>query len=147
MKTPNPFEDYLERGICKRITPDKIRAEYLIKESKRNYNGLLKRIKIMGFDEDNINSIIKDIYDIMIESLRAKMLLNGYSCSGNYAHEAEVSYLKKLNFSETEIYFLNEIRASRNSITYYGKILDKEYAKKCYNFLKRIYPKLLNKPI
>lgn len=146
MKMPDYFEFYIEKGICKKINPDKERAEFLIKESEKNFKGLKKRILVMkGIDEDNVNSIIKDIYDIIIELIRAKMFLDGYSCSGNFAHEAEVAYLKKLEFNYNEIYFINELRAIRNSITYYGKILNKEYAKKSYNFLKEIYPKIKKK--
>lgn len=140
---PEYFEYYLEKSICKKITPDVNRAEFLIQESEKNFRGLNKRILVMkGIDEDNVNSIIKDIYDIIMEMIRAKMLLDGYSCSGNFAHEAEVSYFKKLGFADKDIFFLNELRVSRNSITYYGRILTQEYAEKCYAFLKKIYPSL-----
>ena len=47
----------------------------------------------MGIDDDNANSIVKDCYDIIMELIRAKLLLDGYSSSGQFAHEAEVSYL------------------------------------------------------
>ena len=145
MKLPNNFECYLEKGIAKKTNPDKQRAEFLINESEKNFRGLNKRVLVMnGIDEDNVNSIIKDIYDIIIEIIRARMLLDGYSCSGNFAHEAEISYLRKLRFKDNEIFFVNELRASRNSITYYGKILNREYAEKSYSFLKEIYPKLTN---
>ena len=78
----------------------------------------------------------------MIEIIRAKLLLEGYSFSGNYAHEAEISYLKKLGFPDNEVSFLNELRYFRNSIMYYGKILDKEYAEKVLDFLNKIHSKL-----
>ena len=77
-----------------------------------------------------------------MELIRAKLFLDGYSSSGNYSHEAERSYLKNLGFPETEISFLNELRYFRNSIIYYGKVLNEEYAKKVYKFFKEIYPKL-----
>ena len=79
-----------------------------------------------------------------MERIRAKLFSDGYSSSGNYAHEAEIAYLKKLNFQDNEISFLNELRYFRNSVTYYGKILNKEYAEKVFDFLNKIYPKLLN---
>jgi hypothetical protein len=66
----------------------------------------------------------------------------GYVSSGQYAHEAEVAYLQVLKFQENDIIFLNELRYFRNSVTYYGKILDKDYAKKVFRFLNEIYPKL-----
>jgi hypothetical protein len=71
------------------------------------------------------------------------MFLEGFSSSGKGAHEAEISYLKKVKFKESEIFFLNELRYFRNSVIYYGKILDKEYAEKVFDFLNKIYSKLI----
>ncbi len=77
-----------------------------------------------------------------MELVRAKMLLAGYNSSGQGAHEAEVSYLRELKFSENEIEFANQLRYFRNGITYYGKVFGKEYALKVIDFLDKIYPKL-----
>lgn len=140
MKLPKEFEYYLKDAIKK--SKDKPRAEFLLNESDISLEGLNERIKIIGINDKNANSIIKDCYDIMIEIIRAKLLLEGYSFSGNYAHEAEISYLKKLGFPDNEVSFLNELRYFRNSIMYYGKILDKEYAKKVLDFLNKIHSKL-----
>ncbi len=87
-------------------------------------------------------SDIKDCYDIIMEMIRAHLLLNGYNSSGLYAHEAEVSYMEKMEFSENEVSFMNELRYFRNGITYYGRILNKEYAETVFNFLKKVYPRL-----
>jgi len=70
------------------------------------------------------------------------MLTDGYKASGPAAHEAEVSYMIKLGFSESDAEFMDEIRYSRNGIFYYGKRFDSEYAKKVLSFLDIIYPKL-----
>jgi len=137
MNLPNQFEYYLQKGIVEKITMGKPRAEFLTKESEISLEGLKERVTIIGINDKNANSIIKDCYDIMVELIRAKMLLDGYSASGNYAHEAEISYLMKFGFSVAQISFLNELRYFRNSITYYGKILDKEYAEKVYAFLSK----------
>jgi len=142
MRLPNEFEFYIQKRIVRKSTPNNPRAEFLINESKVSLQGLKERIKIIGINDNNANSIIKDCYDIIMELIRAKLLLDGYYSSGNYAHEAEVSYLKKLGFPENEISFLNEIRYFRNSVTYYGKILDKEYAEKVFKFSEKIIPKL-----
>lgn len=141
MKLPNEFEYYINKGIIRKISPDKPRAEFLIKESKLCLEGLKERIKVMGVNNKNANSLIKDCYDIIMETIRAKLLLEGYSSSGNYAHEAEVSYLKKLKFLDSEISFLNELRYFRNSIMYYGKLLNTDYARKVLQFLDKIYKK------
>jgi hypothetical protein len=142
MNLPDEFEYYLQKQIVKKITSGRPRAEFLIKESQTSLEGLEERIKIIGINDKNANSIIKECYDILMELIRAKLLLDGYSASGNFAHEAEISYLKKLKFPDLEVSFLNELRYSRNSVTYYGKILNKEYAERVYAFLNKIIVKL-----
>ena len=139
---PKEFEEFLQTGVVKKVSPDKPRAEFLIEESQKSVVGLKRRTDALGIDEYSANSVIKDCYDVLIELIRAKLLLSGYNASGQHAHEAEVSYLKKLNFLESEISTLNELRHFRNSITYYGKILTVEYAKQVIEFTKKIYPKL-----
>ena len=142
MNLPQEFEYYLQEEIVRKSIPNKPRAQFLIKESETSLEGLKERIQIIGINDKNANSIIKDCYDIIMELIRAKLLLEGYSSSGNYAHEAEISYLKKLGYPDIEVSFLNELRYFRNSVTYYGKILNKEYAEKIYAFLNKIILKL-----
>jgi len=139
---PRKFEEYLEKGVVRKVSPDKSKANFFIEETEKSFIGLTKRVNVMGIDEYNANSIVKECYDIIMEIIRSKMLLDGYKASGNFAHEAEVSYLKLLNFSDNEVSFVNELRYSRNSIVYYGKLLDIEYAEKTFHFLNKLYPKL-----
>jgi hypothetical protein len=143
MTIPKAFEDYVNEGIIKKSYIDKSRAKYFIEEAQKSFKGMQKRIAVMGIDEENSNSIIKDNYDIIMEIIRANLLIKGYNSQGPYAHEAEISYLKPLGFTYHEISFLNDLRISRNSILYYGKILQPEYAKKVVEFTIEIYPKLL----
>lgn len=145
MRLPRDFEDYLKQGIAKKISPDRSRAFYLVEESQNSLYALNEIIRKIGINNKNANALIKESYDIIMELIRAKMFLDGFSASGNFAHEAEISYLKKLNFSKNEISFLNELRFFRNSVTYYGKILDQDYAKKVIDFLYFAHPKLKNK--
>jgi hypothetical protein len=142
MNLPKEFDEYIKKGVVKKCSIDKSRAEFLINESQNSLDGLYERIEIIGINDKNANSIIKDCYDILMELIRAKLLLTGYSSAGQFAHEAEISYLKKLGFSDIEVSFLNDLRYFRNSVTYYGKILDKEYAKKVLDFTNGIHPKL-----
>ncbi|HJZ18651.1 MAG TPA: hypothetical protein VJ208_00940 [Candidatus Nanoarchaeia archaeon] len=142
MNLPKDFEYYLLKGIVRKITPDMPRAKFLIEESEISFEGLKEAIQIIGINNKNANLMVKNCYDILMGLIRAKLLFEGYVSSGNYAHEAEISYLKKINFSDNEISFLNELRHFRNSVTYYGKILDKEYAEKIAEFTKKNYLKL-----
>ena len=77
-----------------------------------------------------------------MELTRAKMLLEGYNASGYGAHEAEVSYLRVLEFSENDVQFADQMRFFRNGMLYYGTILDKEYAEKVLEFTNKTYHKL-----
>lgn len=141
MKNLLDFEYYLKQGIVTKRTPNKSRADFLINESKKSLEGLKRRINKMGIDEFSANSVIKDIHDILIQSLRAQMLIKGLHASGNYAHEAEVAFMKTIGFKEFEINFVNVLRASRNGINYYGKIYQEDYAKECHQFLIKNYKK------
>src|SRR3989338_358206 len=142
MMMPKNFKEYLDKGVIRKCSPNKPRARFLISESGKSFNGMKKRLDVMGIDDENANSIVKDCYDIIIELVRAKLLLDGYDSSGQFAHEAEISYLMKLGFSDNEVSFINELRYFRNSVTYYGQLLNVEYAKKVAEFAERIYPKL-----
>lgn len=142
MNLPFAFDFYIEQGIVKKHSPNPSRAEFLIKEADKSLIGLKNRIEKLGIDEFGANSIIKDIHDIIVQKIRAKMLLEGFSASGNFAHEAEVAYMKTLKFSGYEVSFVNELRKARNGINYYGKIFEKQYAEECWNFLNSISDKL-----
>ena len=142
MRLPKEFEYFVKKGIIRKITPDKARAKFLIEESETSLQGLKERVKIIGINNKNANSIIKDCYDIIMGLIRANLLSKGYSSSGNYSHEGEISYLKKIKFKDIEVSFLNSLRYYRNSAIYYGKILDREYAQKVFHFLKKIIKRL-----
>lgn len=142
MSLPLSFDSYLRKRAARKITPDRARANFLIIEADISFEGLKERIDKIGINDKNANSIIKDCYDVIMEIIRAKMLIDGYSASGHNAHEAEVSYLRKLGFEDREVSFINELRYFRNSVTYYGKLLDKEYAKKIVDFLMKNHKRL-----
>ena len=142
MKAIKNFEEFIKQGIVKKQSSDKSRAEFLIKESANSYKFLIELIEKLGISEDNANNYIKDCYDLLMELVRAKMLLDGYNASGFGAHEAEVSYMRLLGFKEREVQFADQMRFFRNGILYYGTRLDKEYAEKVVSFTKETYKKL-----
>lgn len=139
------FEEFISEGVVKKQSPNKSRARYLIEESKKSYESIKEIKENIGITEKNANIIIRICYDSIMEMIRAEMLIQGFNSSGRGAHEAEVSFLKNLEFSENDIQFMDNLRFFRNGIIYYGKILDKEYASKVFYFLEKIYPVLLKK--
>jgi len=142
MRVVKSFGEFINEGIVKKITPNKQRAENLFIESERKYDLLIKTIKNMGIDNKNANDYIEYCYNILMFLIRAKMLQQGYSSSGQGGHEAEVSFSRNIGFGETEVQFLDQMRFFRNGILYYGTILDKEYAEKVIGFTKKNYRKL-----
>ncbi len=142
MKGILKFDEFIKKNIVKKQSIDISRAEFLIKESENSYNNLLEMIEKLKLNNTNANNFVKLCYDILMVLIRAKMLLEGYNASGFGAHEAEVSYLRVLGFSETDVQFTDQIRFFRNGMLYYGTIVDKEYAQKVIEFTKRIYHRL-----
>jgi len=142
MKAIRHFEEFLRENTVKKQKPDISRAEFLIQESGRSYSLLIKKIRLLGISKETANDLVKSCYDIIMESLRAEMLLKGYNASGHGAHEAEVAYLRLLKFAEADVRFMDQLRYLRNGILYYGKQVDREYAEKVIAFTKRLQPGL-----
>lgn len=142
MRAIRDFKEFIKEGIVKIQKPDISRAKYLKEEVEKSYKLLLLKIEKLGINDQTANDIIKSCYDILMELIRAKMLLEGYNASGFGAHEAEVSYARVIGFDEKDIQFLDQIRYFRNGMLYYGTILTKEDAERIINFTKKIYLKL-----
>jgi len=142
MKGIKKFDEFIRNNIVKKQSIDKSRAEFLIKESENSYNNLLEMIKKLQLNDVNANTYVKSCYDILMELIRAKMLLDGYNASGFGAHEAEIAYMRILGFDEKDMQFADQMRYFRNGIMYYGTSLDAEYANKVIEFTKKIYSKL-----
>ena len=143
MKSLKDFDEFLKNGIVKRQFPDKIRARDLVDQSNKIFKSVIEIVDKIGINEVNSNMIIKESYDGIMGFVRAKMFLSGFSSSGIGAHEAEVAYLKKLDFSEFDVQFVNQLRYFRNGIMYYGKKFDSNYAENVFIFLRKIRKKLL----
>lgn len=142
MKAIRHFEEFIKENIVKKQYPDKSRAKFLIEESENSYNNLLKMIEKLKVSDDTANMLIKACYDILMELIRAKMLLDGYNASGFGAHEAEVAYMRILGFNERDVQFADQLRYFRNGMLYYGTMLEKNYALKTIEFTKKQYLKL-----
>ena len=142
MRHLKPFEDFVKEGVVKRITVNKERAKSLISEADRKTNSLKEQLEKIGIKGENANDYIEYCYNVIMNLIRAKLFLKGYSASGQGAHEAEVSYLRELGFTEKDVQFADQLRYFRNGILYYGTSLDKEYADKVLEFTKRVNRRL-----
>ncbi|MAG47533.1 hypothetical protein CL617_02930 [archaeon] len=142
MNSKDKFEEFIEQGTIKKVSVDKERSKSLVIESERKMNSLKEQIEKIGVRDNNANDYLEYCYDIIMFLIRSKLYLEGYSSSGLGAHEAEVFYLTRLGFTESDVRFADQLRYFRNGILYYGKRLDKNYAKKVIEFTKKSYPKL-----
>jgi len=145
MKPIKDFDEFVQNRTVKKQSIDKSRAEFLLKEAENSYEFLLEKIKKIVLTDKNSNDFVKSCHDIIIEIIRANMLLKGYNESGSGAHEAEVAYMRVLGFDESIVQFADQIRYFRNGMLYYGTVLDKEYAEKVIEFTKKIYSELKEK--
>ena len=134
------FEEFVKSGKVKKQTPNMHRALSIVKEAEGKRDFLEISLKNIPPEKMNANFIVDSCYDILIELIRAKMFIDGYN-SGS-SHEAEVSYMKILGFSEFDVRFTDDLRYYRNGTKYYGTVLNKEYADKVLEFMKKIYTKL-----
>lgn len=142
MSSLKHFEDFVSRGIVKKQSPDKSRSAFLVKNAEKEYKTLLEMVQKLGVNDLSVDTYVKNGHDILMSYVRAKMLIDGYYASGWGGHEAEVSYMRKLGFSESELQFADQLRFFRNGIMYYGTQLDVEYALKVLDFIKEMIPRL-----
>jgi len=136
------FEEFVESGVVRKHSANESRAEFLFCEAEKSLSFLLELLNKIPITDNNANNFVKHCYDILMELIRANMLLAGYHAHGFGAHEAEISYLRVLKFDENDIQFADQMRFFRNGMLYYGTKLDKEYAEKVFDFLQSIYTKL-----
>jgi len=139
------FKEYLSKGIARKITPNIARAHSLIEDAEKRNDFLIQLISNIKLDDNNANYFIEEAYDILIGLIRAKLLQDGFEASGNYSHEAEVSYLAEMEFSDFEKTLMDNLRQFRNGIKYYGKRYSAEDGKKIIDFMKKMLPKLKEK--
>ncbi len=135
------FEELVKIGVVKKQSPNRTRALAILKEVREKKDFLELSLKTIPEENMNSNFIVDYCYDILMELVRAKMFLDGYN-AGN-SHEAEVSYMKILDFEESDIKFMDELRYYRNGTKYYGTMLGKDYAKKVLEFMNNNYSKLV----
>lgn len=136
------FQEFVRRGTIMKQSPNKSRSRDLSEEAERKEKSLKEIIDKIGLSCGNANDVIEYCYDIIMSLIRAKLYFDGYKSSGVSSHEAEVSYLRNLGFSESEANFMNELRYFRNGIKYYGKRFDEEYAAKVLDFMEKAFSRL-----
>ncbi|MFH1590275.1 MAG: hypothetical protein ABIB43_06935 [archaeon] len=130
----------MEEGLIK-ITPDKEKAQSILKMVDTTIE-MIKNIDIAKFS----SNVTKEYYDIIRELISIVLLLDGYKTYGEGAHKKLVKYLEVNydNFNEYEISLIDDLRVTRNKITYDGFFVEKDYIKRKIKYIQKIILKLKN---
>ena len=130
------FEHYVEKNLVKKKSVDVNEADALMRKAEER---LEFSIKIRKINEQTASFIFEDIYECLREASQSLMSLKGYK---PYSHEALISFLKILNFLESDIGIFNGYRILRNKTIYGGERISVEKCKEALNFLVLFLPKL-----
>jgi len=126
------FEYFLEKGEVKRTyVRDKNLAKSLLKTAEERLKDV-ENLKVAKFK-------LEFAYEAIIELIEAILALDGYK---SYSHLADITYLRKLGFSEDIIVKLDMIRIKRHKSKYYGVDVSEEDAKEAIEFAKTLFEKL-----
>jgi hypothetical protein len=132
------FKEFINDKIIKKQNPKPARAKDLLNETAKRYAFL----KTIQDKEEFANYLTENAYDVIRELIEAKLYLDGYK-SGS--HEATISYLKEIGYSDTDVIFLDTVRNVRNGIKYYGEISSLNFSHQVLDFLEKIYQELRQK--
>lgn len=127
-----------------KITPDKERADSMFKMAKSTENVLIKIMNKLGLEEDQ-SMIVREYYEIIRELITAILFFDGFKTKGENAHKETIDYLSKYKeFSEDEIFSLQDLRIKRNNNSYEGKPIKSPYLENKKQKLDLIIRKLKN---
>jgi len=119
-----------------KIIPDKEKAKALLKVISLRE----KNIDMMK-GEEFMTLIVESYYEITKELITALMSIDGWK---TVSHELLVGYLAKFykEFSQAEIYVIDQLRKTRNDIAYRGLIIKSDYVTRNRNAIIGIINKL-----
>ncbi len=124
------WDDCIQGNSSIKISPDNQRSKSLVETADERIS------LIRGIDQKNCNFVFEDYYTSILEYLQALVLLKGYKVSN---HICLGYYLRDVLENEMVSRVFDDLRYKRNSLTYYGKRMDFETAKKtvesCKDFI------------
>ena len=107
-----------------RVTPDKEKAKSIMKMVETTLQ-MIEAIDAERFP----SNIVKEYYDVIRELMTTILLLDGFKTYGEGAHKKLIDYLSEnySQFTGHELSFLNELRITRNRISYNGFFISEDY--------------------
>lgn len=126
-------------GNLLKITPNVEKAKSLLKMAKER----LAMLETVDFEKFP-SLVLEGYYEVIKELAAAILAADGYKTQGEGAHKTLVGYLRAhySQFSEHEIYTIDDLRVVRNKISYDGFFVDAEYFLRKKGLLLEIISKL-----
>ncbi len=131
------FQKSMEEGYVKKVPPDRIKAQGLIKASQE---AIITAAKI-PFEPNSFKSIIRELYEGLRQYCEALGILRGYKFS---SHEAITHFLAEVLKENTISARFDRYRKLRNGINYYGDDVAPETVKEALKEIPEI-TKMLKK--
>lgn len=122
------FDEYILSGDVKKVSPDLGLARSLL-ASAQNRVAVLTPLPLT---ESSATVIFENYYEALRELCDAILAVEGFK---SYSHIASIVFLKRYaEFSERDLYKLDNARQKRNQAKYYGKqvALQDTYALRAY---------------
>ncbi len=128
------FEYYISNNYVKKRRRDKKLASSLIDSAEDR----------MHFAKEIVHKkpryALEMAYEAVIELIDALLAIEGFK---SWSHEANISFLSKIGFTETEIRRLDLSRKKRHSSKYYGVSFSLEESKEEIRYLDKVFNKIL----
>ncbi|MDP2925016.1 MAG: hypothetical protein Q8N99_01460 [Nanoarchaeota archaeon] len=121
-----------------RITPDKEKVKSILQliREREDFVSTINHEKFSTNASENYYEIIKELAN-------ALLLLDGLKTTGEYAHKDLIDYLINYKeFTESDIFFMNDLRIKRNNGAYDGKKVEPSYLINNKNRILQLIEKL-----
>lgn len=106
-----------------KLTSDKEKAKALLRLVE------LREKDLSAKGEEFATLIVEQYYEVVKELATAIMSIDGYK---TLSHELLVGYIAKFykEFTQSEVYLMDQLRKTRNDIAYRGVLIKPEYLKR-----------------
>nr|MCK4930480.1 hypothetical protein [Nanoarchaeota archaeon] len=132
------WKECVEKRIITKITPDKERANKMLKMANIRLEFWSKEV-----DSRFVSLKVEAYYDIIKELIFTHMYKTGFNCTN---HLCIIAYLKeKFQEFDFEIQKIDELRRIRNEINYRGFFVSTDYLERNKLEFKNIIKKLKEK--
>ena len=132
------INNYLERNMLRKRSPDRLRASSLFESAKRNGTFTLN----IEINEDSSTLVFREIYESIRQIGDALWWIKGYEA---LSHEPSIEILKDLEVkNKFKLMNIDRFRRIRNDANYRGYNISVEQAKEIIDFWKNCGEDLIN---